>query len=394
MRILYHHRTRGRSVEGVHIRGIVDALRAMGHEVTILSFPGADPEAPEEGARPRPGRAQGVIRWVTTRLPEWAFEALELVYNGYTWPRLSRAARRTGPWDLIYERYSLFLFATVLWARRRGIPVVLEINDSALLERVRPLSWRRLARAIEGRVLRAASGRVFISRAFRETAEAAYGDLSPAVISPNAADATVFDPTRYDREAIRADYGLAGRVVAGYVGAFVAWHGIHPFVEAILPRLRERPELVLLLVGDGERFPAIAEAVEAAGLTDQVRLTGRVAHGEVPALMAAMDFAILPDSNTYGSPMKVFEFMAMGLGVVAPDYGPLTEVIADGETGWLFPAGDIDAGMERALAVAGDEVERLRVGAAAADYIRRERQWQDNAAALLALVPDAGEEGQ
>lgn len=394
MRILYHHRTRGRSVEGVHIRGIVEALRAMGHEVTVLSFPGADPEAAEERADQRPGRAQAVIRWVTTRLPEWAFEALELAYNAYTWPRLSRAARREGEWDLIYERYSLFLFATVLWARRRGIPVVLEINDSALLERVRPLSWRRLARAIEGRVLRAASGRVFISRNFRETAEAAYGDLSPAVISPNAADAAVFDPARFDRDRIRAEYGLEGRVVAGYVGAFVAWHGIQPFVEAILPRLRERPELVLLLVGDGERYPAIAEAVEAAGLADQVRLTGRVPHAEVPALMAAMDFAVLPDSNTYGSPMKVFEFMAMGLGVVAPDYGPLTEVIADGETGWLFPAGDIPAGMERTLAVAGDEAEQRRVGAAAADYIRRERQWRDNAAQLLALVPGAGEEGR
>ncbi|HET8765290.1 MAG TPA: glycosyltransferase WbuB, partial [Rhodanobacter sp.] len=44
MRILYHHRTQGRQVEGVHIRGIVGGLRDLGHEVEIVSFPGADPE--------------------------------------------------------------------------------------------------------------------------------------------------------------------------------------------------------------------------------------------------------------------------------------------------------------------------------------------------------------
>ena len=51
MRILYHHRTRGRNVEGVHIRGIVGALREMVHDVRVMSFPGADPETePEAGS--------------------------------------------------------------------------------------------------------------------------------------------------------------------------------------------------------------------------------------------------------------------------------------------------------------------------------------------------------
>lgn len=384
MKILYHHRTRGRHVEGVHIRGIVQALREMGHDVTVMSFPGADPERDEHTATVA---ARGRVASLITRLPGIVFEVFELLYNVVTLFRMTRAWHGGARPALVYERYSLFLFATVWLARRRGIPLVLEINDSALVDRVRPLVMKRLARRIEGWCLRHASGLVFISTYFLDTARGAYGDIAPSVVSPNAVDLPRFDPSRFDVAALRAERGLTGRVVCGHIGAFAHWHGVDGFVEAIAGRLTDVPELALVFVGDGKTLPAVRELIAARGLSDRVLLPGRVPHDEVAGWIACMDYAVLPNSNAYGSPMKLFEFMGMGVAVVAPDYAPVAEVIADGHTGWLFPRGDDAACVERVLALARRAAERQRVGNAARAYIASERQWRNNAEQLLTLLP-------
>ncbi|KRF02134.1 group 1 family glycosyl transferase [Frateuria sp. Soil773] len=387
MRVLYHHRTRGRQVEGVHIRGIVHALRELGHEVRVMSFPGADPE--REPAAPGQAAAGSRLAGLLARLPGVLFEAFELGYNLLTLLRVGAAIRRWRP-QLIYERYSLFLFATVWLARRHGIPLVLEINDSALVERVRPLHLKRLARRIEGWCLRRCTGLVFISGHFRDQARDAYGQIAPSVVSPNAADLVQFDPARFDRARLRAERGLDGRVVCGHVGAFAHWHGVDGFVEAIAARLETAPQLALVFIGDGRTLPAVRALVAERGLADRVLLPGRVPHGEIAGWIACMDYAVLPNSNAYGSPMKLFELMAMGVAVVAPDYAPVAEVIGDGRTGWLFPRGRTDACVQRVLDLVAQADERRRVGGAARDYIVRERQWRNNAQQLLTLVPARG----
>lgn len=389
MRILYHHRTRGRHVEGVHIRGIVHALRELGHEVTVISFPGADPE---HEASVQASTTRGRVGDAIARLPGVLFECFELGYNLVTLWRMNTAIRRVRP-QLIYERYSLFLFVTVWLAQRRGIPLVLEINDSALVQRVRPLRLKRLARRIEGWCLRHCSGLVFISSYFREQATTAYGAVAPSVVSPNAADLTRFDPSRFDPARLRAERGLSGRIVCGHIGVFAKWHGVDAFVEAIAVRLAEVPQLALVFVGDGRTLPAVRALVAERGLADRVLLPGRVAHDDIASWIACMDYAVLPDSNHYGSPMKLFEFMGMGVAVVAPDYAPVAEVITDGHTGWLFPHGQTDACVQRVLDLAMQADERRRIGGAARDYMARERQWRNNAEQLLTLLPAEGLRG-
>jgi glycosyltransferase involved in cell wall biosynthesis len=389
MRILYHHRTRGRHVEGVHIRGIVDALRGLGHQVSVLSFPGADPEretASKNGAAEHVPSGKGRLAAVVSALPGVLFEAMELAYNLVTLVRIGKAIKQQKP-QLIYERYSLFLWATVWLARRRQIPVVLEINDSALVQRVRPLTLKGPARRIERWCLKNATGLVFISSYFQREAENAYGRIAPSVISPNAADLQRFDPGRFDRERLRAERGLAGRVVCGHIGAFAHWHGMDVFVQSIAARLAEAPLLSLVLVGDGVTLPAIRALVHARGLGDRVLMPGRVAHDDIAGWIACMDYSVLPDSNEYGSPMKLFEFMAMGVAMIAPDYAPITEVVTDGETGWIFPRKQTDRCVQRVIDLATQAEERQRVGAAARAYIVRERQWRNNAEQLLTLLP-------
>lgn len=387
MRILYHHRTQGRQVEGVHIRGIVGGLRELGHEVRIVSFPGADPEQEPAATSSTavPPRKRGLAA-LAAHAPGIVFEFLELAYNLVTWRRVGKRLDTFKP-QLVYERYALFLCATVWLCRRRGIPVVLEINDSALVPRVRPLHMKRLARRIEAWCFRNATGLVFISSWFRDQALTHYGEIAPSVISPNAADIARFNPASHDRAALRAKHHLGDGVVCGYVGAFVFWHGIAEFVRRIAARMSEAPGLTLLLVGDGVEWAAVRDAIHAAGLEQRVLLPGRVAHADIPAWIACMDYALLADSNEYGSPMKLFELMAMGVGVVAPDYAPIAEVVTDGEDGWLFPRKDFDACVDRVLALASHPDALAKVGTTARATIAREHQWRNNAEQIVSLLP-------
>ena len=171
--VLYHHRTQGKAVEGVHIRGITDALRADGHTVDILSLPGADPYASPKAMSPT-RQATWWMRLVS-KLPEPFFELVEVAYNAVVAWRILNWLRRNPDVDFIYERYSLFLFATVWIARRRKLPIILEVNDSAIVTRVRPLFFQRLAMTIEHWLFRKASGLVFVSTVFRDRALAAHG---------------------------------------------------------------------------------------------------------------------------------------------------------------------------------------------------------------------------
>ncbi|WKB53911.1 glycosyltransferase family 4 protein [Eleftheria terrae] len=380
-RVLYHHRTQGKAVEGVHIRGIADALRALGVAVDVVSVPGADPYASPKAMSP----TQQAKWWmkIVTRLPEPLFELAELAYNAVAGWRILRYLGRHPDVELIYERYSLFLFVTVWIAKRRGLPIILEINDSAAVHRVRPLHLGGLAKRIEGWTLRNASGLVFVSGLFRDRVLQAHGRMAPAIVTPNAANIDKFSFTEAQRNDTRAKYGLQGSVVCGYLGAFVPWHAIDQFVYRIADRLATAPHLKLLLVGDGATFDTVAKFVHDRGLDHQVILTGRVSHDEVPGLLAAMDLAVLPSAGDYTSPVKLFEFMACGIPPIAPDFSPIQEVLSEGRTGWMFKAGDLDAAVNAVLARSTDAAELARVGQAARAYIAAERQWRNNVLQLI-----------
>jgi glycosyltransferase involved in cell wall biosynthesis len=384
MRILYHHRTRGAGVERVHILGIADALRKLDHRVDVMSVTGLEQVEGDVAAVSAKGWKWRFIHAVTTRIPEFLFEFVELAYNILAAFRVSRYIGNRKP-DLIYERYSMFLFAGVWVARRNGIPIILEVNDSAAVERVRPLFFVSIARRTEKWIFSNCSGIVFVSRQFQREVVAHFGELAQSIVSPNGADIEQFSPSAELRERTRLQLGVDKKVVCGYVGAFVHWHGIDWFIRDIIEEMKKCPELVLLLVGDGRLYEEIQKLVRDRGASDRILLTGRVPHAEVSSLIAAMDFAVLPDSNTYGSPMKLFELMAMGIGVVAPNFDPICEVVVDSSTGWLFPARDHIGCVERVLSIATQSQEHLRVGLAAREYIAEHRQWKNNVDQLLAL---------
>src|SRR5581483_5714083 len=161
MHFVYHHRTPARAVEGVHIRGIAEGLRALGHTVTVVGPPGVTLEEQEPAAWSGAARSWKSRLWdaFSRRCPEALFELAEFGYGLFGGVRLARACRREGA-DAVYDRYAFFTAAGLLASRWRRIPLLLEVNDTVAVERERhgkPLLLRGLAERIERRVFRHAA---------------------------------------------------------------------------------------------------------------------------------------------------------------------------------------------------------------------------------------------
>ena len=397
MNVLYHHRTRGEDVEAVHIRGIVHGLRNLGHAVDVVSPPGvsieekAAPATESHGAaKPVSAKKKKASPWslLSRNAPEALFESVEVAYNAYAWPALeSRILTRR--YGLLYERYALFSLAGVLTAHRHRMPIILEVNDSAVVNRIRPLKLQAAARRVERFVWNRADAIVTITHYFRDLILEAGVAPERVHVIPNAVDDRAFG-TLPDGSALRRKLGLEGKVTIGYVGAINFWRRLDLLVGAFAQLAGKYPDAHLVLIGDGPDKQGVAEQADKLGLTGRVTFTGKVAHAQIPEHLAALDVAVIPHSNTYGSPMKLFEYMAAGKLVVAPWLPPIVSVIGEDDGGVLFPPLD-QGGLERALdGLLGDAARRARLGARAREKVLADYVWKRHAQTILDIHAQLG----
>jgi glycosyltransferase involved in cell wall biosynthesis len=183
-----------------------------------------------------------------------------------------------------------------------------------------------------------------------------------------------------DGAAVRRRHGLEGRTVVGFVGTFGMWHGAPVLARAARRFLADRPGLRLLFVGDG-RDRAECEAI-LGERRDAVTFTGLVPQADGPAHLAAMDILVAPHvpnadgTRFFGSPTKLFEYMAMGRAIVASRLEQLGEVLEEGRTAVLVPPGD-EATLARAIVGLADDPERrAALGAAARRRALEKHTWQ------------------
>ncbi len=382
MKILYHFRTRGSGAEAVHIAGIAGALEALGHQVVFSSPTGVDPRA-TAGTNPfKDSGRSGVLEFVSRNCPALFFEFLELGYNFVAWSR-NRRLLRAQAFGLIYERHAFFMFATARLAQRRRIPFVVEVNELVGDERVRkqPL-LSALVRRCDRVTFERAKLIVVVSPHLKRKIAAQGIDAQKILVLPNAVCREEF-ATLADGGVVRQRWQLRGAVVIGFVGWFVAWHRLEGLIEAVVALSRQYPELRLLLVGEGALREALTELAQRQGILHQVIFTGAVPHAEIPAHIAAMDIAVVPHSNEYRSPIKLFEYMGQGKAVVAPRTEPIEMVVRDGENGVLFESGSA-AGLRDALAaLVREPALRARLGAQARAEVLERHTWGHNAAAVM-----------
>jgi glycosyltransferase involved in cell wall biosynthesis len=386
VRILYLHRTQGQGVEGVHIRGITDAMRQAGHRVELVGPPGSDPYSPPPERDNSPGLSARFAR----HAPELLFELAEMAYDRRLYHRLVEIAERFEP-DLIYERYAFFGGSGSCLATRLGIPHLLEINytcDDPLVRR-RSSMLKPAARRLETAIFRRARVLAPVSSLLAQRARDRGVNPDRIVITPNAVARDWWKAAATIRPA-KLPEAFHGKLVMGFVGGFYPWHGLDRLVDAFVHCRDRGLRAALLLVGDGPERSRIEQKIAVAGLGDLTLLPGEIPHTELTPWLAAMDICVMPHSNDYGSPMKVFEYMALGKAVLAPDLPPLRDVINSGENGLLFGvnAGGGVPNLRSALAnLLGADPERLAaMGAAARDAAGAKHTWGENLRRMLALA--------
>lgn len=376
MKILYSHRIQSHDGQGVHLEALVAALRADGHEVRVVG--------PSAYANAELGGESRLIEFIRRVLPNAAIELLELAYSLPSWLRLDRAAREFAP-DVIYERYNLFYLAGALVARRRGLPLLLEVNAPLAEERARfgKLRLRRLASWAENFVWRRADRVLPVTEVLAGHVRRGGVAASRITVVPNGIDLEDFPPGPAQRQA-----GNGVDVVLGFVGFVRDWHGLDAVVRAMasVPGARR---LTLQVVGEGPARAGLEQLAAELGIADRVRFTGLAKRDEIPAYVAGFDIALQPAAVAYASPLKVFEYMAAGRAIVAPDQPNLREVLRDGETALLFDPARPGAMWDAVLRLVEDASLRQRLGAAARDdVLARDFTWAGNARRVVALATE------
>jgi glycosyltransferase involved in cell wall biosynthesis len=392
MNIAYFHRTRATGVEAVHIGQIVLGMEKHGHAVHMVSPVGEFIEHVRGTPKPAASAPTGA-KAKSRELPELVFELLELGYNLKAfWDgwRLSSRVKLGG----IYERYAIFALAGLLVARLRGVPLVLEVNYTSLspLVRKRSALLKPLARFCDGLLFRRATRLMAVSSYLRDELVREFGVPADRIeVVPNAADPAVFDPVAALARPAKTPLPEGpDAALVGFVGGFYPWHGLGLLVDAFLAVAPKFPQARLLLIGDGPMRQNIEARIAELGLQDRVLMPGRIAHAELAPYVARFAVGVMPDSNLYGSPMKIFEYMAMGVPVLGPDYGPLLDAVDDGVEGYIFRRQDTAHLADCLSRLLADPDGRARMGVAARRKIIDTHNWMNNARlALAAMSPGA-----
>ena len=377
MRILYHHRTRSKDGQYVHIEEMINALREQGHEVVIVAPPSAEKEDFGSDA----GAVALLKRW----LPKWFYELMELGYSLVAYRRLAKAVRQHKP-DCIYERYNLFLPAGVWLARRYKLPLLLEINAPILEERSRydGLSLTRLARWSQAYAWRNADMVLPVTRVLGDIV-ASYGvPQERIVVIPNGINGKRFSSVP-DVETAKRALGLEGNLVLGFTGFVRDWHGLDKVISLIAedPPASQRH---LLVVGDGPARANLEKQARELGIANRVTFTGIVGRDDVARHVAAFDIALQPAVVAYASPLKLFEYLALGKAIVGPAQPNIEEILTRDQNAVLFDP-DSTASLAQAVdRLCVDHALREKVAANARATIAEQKlTWHENALRVVGL---------
>ena len=356
-----------------HIKGFVGAATELGAQVNLISndyIAGLD-EKELTLVDPEPVG--------TTRA---AFDLRNnLIFSAGTLREIERA-----PVDLIYQRYGRFTWAGVESSLRTGAPLFLEYNGSEVwigkhwdMSGVIPLLER-----FERLNLDAAARIFVVSEVERRNLLRAGVADEKIIVNPNGVDVERFRPNVGGADA-RQELGIRDdEVLAGFVGTFGPWHGVLTLAEAIT-LLPNDCGIRFLLVGAGRLRDEVERIVRAAGKVGQVIFAGHVEHERVPALLDACDILLSPHvpledgSDFFGSPTKLFEYMAMGKGIVASRLGQIGEVLADKETALLVEPGNAQELSEAILRLGQSRELRENLGASARRVAVERHTWKHNA---------------
>ncbi|MBL8467609.1 TIGR04063 family PEP-CTERM/XrtA system glycosyltransferase [Methyloversatilis discipulorum] len=304
--------------------------------------------------------------------------------------RLFEVARELKPDVLHAHSPVLNAFPALNVGRRLGIPVVYEIRafwEDAAVDHGTTTEGSlryRATRAMETRAVQQVDAVTTICEGLRRDLVARGVPESKITVIPNAVDIDNFAFGVPGDDALRAELGLTGKRVLGFIGSFYAYEGLDLLLRALPAILQQAPDIALLLTGGGPQEENLKKLTQELGLQDHVKFTGRVPHAQVQRYYSLVDVLVYPRHSMrltdLVTPLKPLEAMAQGLLLVASDVGGHKELIRDGETGMLFRAGDADDLARSVLRLLAMQDRWPQLREAGRRYVETERNWTNSVA--------------
>lgn len=262
-----------------------------------------------------------------------------LAANAHYYPILKNRLRGLGV-EFIYERLCLGNHCGARLSQELSIPYIVEYNGSEI-EMSRTfggytLQFEEQFLKAEEAAFKQATVISVVSDVIREDLVARGVDRGKILVNPNGVNLTAYpEPVPARREEVRRQLGWndTHRVI-GFIGTFGGWHGIDVLAEAIPLVCRRYPEARFLLIGDGNNKRMVDAQIDNHGLADRVVCMGLVPQTEGARLLQACDIYVSPHNRRmsggrfFGSPTKIFEYMALGGGIVASDLDQIGEVLS------------------------------------------------------------------
>ena len=378
---------------GAYLRELINSFEKAGHEV-VPFFTGEQFAPPATGSGANSG--EGLKRVAKRLIPKYIWRSLRefslmRLDRGYE-RVLEQTVRQVQP-DIIFERAAPLQRSGTRVAQRLGVPRILQM-DAPFIHEVRFLrgagSWfSGEAEKVEREQMATAYRVNVVSATIRDYFVEHHGlHAEKFFVTHNGIDPAKLQVDGRRVKEIAREYDLEGKLVIGFVGSFFRWHGIDLLIRGARQLHADFPQMRFLIVGDGEIGPELRALAQEEGTTNYVHFTGIVPHADVFNHIEVMDVGVMPSSNWYGSPIKIFEYGAMGKAIVAPATGPVREVMQDGEDGLLIPP-DVTRLVMAIRRLAEDAAARARMAQSFQYKVLHEHTWPRIAAQMLAVMSNA-----
>jgi glycosyltransferase involved in cell wall biosynthesis len=357
-----------------HTREFINAGARLGHPVLVMSVD------PLESYRLSPN----VNLVPPSRLLKCLPQHASVVEYNLRFPLAAVRTLRAGGARLLYQRSSRLNVSGVALSRLLRVPLILEFNNSDVWSarnwaHARMTVFERLAERI---CLRGARTIGVVSKELKENLAAAGVPPQKVLVNPNGANAVQFSSSA-DTRPVRSLLP-PGKVFIGFIGIFGQWHGVLTLAEAVRHVVARRPDAHFLVVGDGELKKDMLAILERDGTMGNVTFAGTVPHEKAPAYLNVCSVLVSPHQDMsdgsvfFGSPTKIFEYMAMGKGIVASRVGQLGEILEDGVSAVLVQQRDPEALARGILRLIDDPALRDRLGKSAREKLLLEYTWEAN----------------
>lgn len=293
---------------------------------------------------------------------------------------------------LIYQRYGLDNYAGAYLSRLLNIPFVLEYNGSEIWMSKnwgKKFHFEQIADEIELADFRYADLIVGNAEPMKDELMQRGVDENKILIVPNGVDPIRFSPS-IDGTNIRKKYKISEEeILVTFVGTFGPWHGTEVLAKTIKEVCSTNKNIKYMFVGNGANYNLVSDIVNQSGFSDKVIFTGLIPQLETPEYLAASDILVSPQipnpdgTPFFGSPTKLFEYMAMGKAIVASSLDQMSYLLSNNDTALLTEPASVTDLTNAILKLSNDKSLRQRLGANARKVVLEKYTWDKHVDIIL-----------